>query len=133
MKLGYRSSYLYDAVQKVVSGEIDIEQLASKSSSKVIKELLEIKGVGNKVANCVVLFGFGRSDAFPVDRWIKKVILDYFYEDYIAFLEEYKLKNKEENMELFGKTFFGEHAGIVQQYMFEYIRNPKNRKDEEKI
>ena len=69
-----------------------------------LEELKKIKGVGDKVANCVLLFGFGYYEAFPIDVWVKRVINKYYGED-------------------FDPTTLGEFAGIAQQYLFYYERN----------
>ena len=97
--VGYRAEYIIDAAQKVLSGEISISECEKLSDEDLFLKLCEIKGVGEKVANCIMLFGFGRTSRAPVDVWIKRVIDEAFN----------------------GKNPFpdyGDVAGIVQQYMF---------------
>ena len=104
-KTGFRAKYLYDAAQKLVSGEIDKGVLGSlDSTAEGVEYLCGIKGVGPKVASCILLFSCGRLDAFPVDVWIKKAMTRYFSEGD------------------FTPEIFGEYAGIAQQYLFYYER-----------
>lgn len=89
--------------KKMVNGDIDIDFLRTSSTDEGIKHLCSVKGIGPKVANCALLFGFEKLDAFPVDVWIKKVIEKYFPSD-------------------FDYTCLGQYAGIAQQYLFYYER-----------
>ena len=104
MKLGFRAPYIHDAATKVASGEIDLEAVASASTTAQAAEMLmKIKGVGPKVAACTLLFGFDRTDAFPVDVWVKRVIEKYFPAPFDA-------------------SSLGAYAGLAQQYLFYYER-----------
>jgi N-glycosylase/DNA lyase len=102
--LGYRDVYLIDAAYTVFNKEIDLESLKYVSSEQSLKELIKFKGVGSKVANCVNLFSLQHIDSFPIDVWIQRVI-DVYYNGHIDIIP------------------YKEVAGIVQQYMFYYIRN----------
>jgi N-glycosylase/DNA lyase len=86
-----------------VSGEIDLENILKLSTSDAQTELLRIKGVGPKVAACALLFGFDKTDAFPIDVWVKRVFAKYYPNG-------------------FDICSFGENAGIAQQYLFYYER-----------
>ena len=108
IRAGFRVKYLLDAAEKTVSGEIDPERIRALPHEEALAALKGIKGVGDKVANCVLLFGYGFMDAFPVDVWVKKVIAGCYGED-------------------FTPKRFGEYAGIAQQYLFCYERNFKSR------
>lgn len=103
IKSGFRAKYIVDAAEKVLSGEVSIERIAKSDYSDALDELKLIKGVGDKVANCVLLFGFGFYEAFPIDVWVKRVIGKYYGETFDA-------------------TSFGKYAGIAQQYLFHYER-----------
>lgn len=74
LKMGYRDEYIIDAAKKVVSGEIDFDRIYSEPIEYGRQELLKIKGVGVKVAECTLLFGFHKTEAFPIDTWIKKIM-----------------------------------------------------------
>ena len=102
---GFRYSYILDAAEKVASGEIDLDDIREHESySHTVESLKRIKGVGDKVASCVALFGFANLEAFPIDVWMKRAIDTYFDGklDYISL---------------------GKYAGVAQQYIFHYIRN----------
>ena len=104
-KPGFRFSYILDAAKKVTSGEVDLDEIKKKGSYEyTLEELKNIKGVGDKVASCTALFGFGNLEAFPIDVWMKRAIDTYF---------DGKLDH----------TALGPYAGIAQQYIFHYIRN----------
>jgi N-glycosylase/DNA lyase len=106
--LGYRVPYIIDAAKKVCSGEIDINILCSLNNEALMHTLKSIHGVGDKVANCVMLFGFGRLGCVPVDVWISRTIE-----------REYCGKNP--------FAVYGDHGGVLQQYIFYYMINKKGR------
>lgn len=102
-KTGFRAKYIYDAAKKVATGETELEKLDLLPTEQATTELMKIKGVGPKVAACVLLFGYGKKDAFPIDVWVKKVLAKYFDEN-------------------FSPSHFGEYSGVAQQYLFYYER-----------
>jgi len=104
--LAYRKDYIKNALEKILGGEIDLTALKNFSDEELIEELKKIKGVGDKVANCVALFAYHRVNRAPVDVWIKRAIDEDFHGENI--------------FELFGKN-----AGILQQYIFYYKRSNK--------
>lgn len=107
-KLGYRAPYVFDAVGQVCSGRLDLGLLASVSDKDVVDRLMQVKGVGIKVANCVALFAYHRIGRAPVDAWIGKIIE-----------KEYEGENP------FNK--YGKVAGVMQQYMFYYALSHKSQ------
>ncbi|NLK97700.1 MAG: N-glycosylase [Epulopiscium sp.] len=111
-KAGFRAPYIVDACQKVKHKEVELEKLADLPYEEAKKELLKIKGVGSKIADCVLLFGIGHEEAFPVDVWVKRV-MEYFYFDKDTSPNE---------IQAFAKEYFGNLAGISQQYLFYYAR-----------
>lgn len=102
-KTGFRAKYIYDAARRVASGECDLGAIYNMPTQDAIEYLKRIKGVGLKVASCALLFGFNKTDAFPVDVWVKRIIDEY----YNGSLDIPSL---------------GAYAGIAQQYLFYYIR-----------
>ncbi len=112
--LGYRAEYIKEASEKILSGEIDFSAMQELSTEELRKQLLKIKGVGDKVANCVTLFGFSRGDSFPVDTWIEKI----YREDFNGTLTD-RTKISRYFLDL-----FGENSGYVQQYLF-YAKREK--------
>ncbi len=111
-KCGFRAPYIRDAVDKVYAGEITESILKTMSVDEARNKLMEIKGVGEKVANCTLLFGLGFNNVFPVDVWMKRIMENmYFGED-----------TKKEIIEKFALKKYGEYAGYAQQYLFFYGR-----------
>ncbi len=102
LRAGFRAKYIIDAAQKVNSGEVDLEKIALLPDDEAREELKKIKGVGDKVADCVLLFGLHRLSAVPKDVWIKRVIACCYPDGFPACV--------------------GEYAGIAQQYLFDYAR-----------
>lgn len=102
LRAGFRNRYLIDAAQKVAGGEVQLEKCRTADYEDARRELMKITGVGVKVADCTLLFGLHRIEAFPVDVWMKRAMERLFP----------------------GMTpdDFGEYAGIAQQYIFHYSR-----------
>lgn len=114
-KAGFRAPYLVNACMAVAEGKITKDKLSILSKEEALESLLSIKGVGEKIANCVLLFGLSRSDFFPVDVWIKRVMENlYFHQE-----------TKKEVIKDFAKEHFGEYSGFAQQYLFYYARDNK--------
>ena len=103
IKTGFRAKYIYDAACKAANGELDFSLVSSSSPDEAAETLCKIKGVGPKVAACALLFGFGKTEAFPIDVWIKRVLAKY-YPDGLDI------------------SALGKYAGIAQQYLFYYER-----------
>lgn len=102
LKTGFRARYIYDASCKVASGEIDLLDVYNEPDfEKALSTLMRVKGIGNKVASCALLFGFNKTEAFPIDVWIKRALQKYFPNGI--------------DLKLLGKS-----AGIAQQYLFYY-------------
>lgn len=105
LRSGFRAKYLVDAVSKVLGGEIDLDAVRTLPLDEARNTLMTIKGVGPKVADCALLFGFYRVDAFPKDVWVKRVMSQWYPNG---------LPECTKGLE-----------GIAQQYLFHYIRSLK--------
>ncbi len=103
IRSGFRAKYIIDAAQKIASGEVDIEQVKTLPFDEAKAQLLKIKGVGEKVAQCTLLYGFGRVEAFPRDVWVNRIVAE-LYPDGLPEC----IRNTE---------------GIAQQYLFHWRRN----------
>ncbi len=112
LKAGYRAEYIVDAVEKVLSGEVDLNSIKELSYADAKKELMKIKGVGPKVADCVLLFSGKKSEAFPVDVWVKRTMRTLYMDE--------KATNRQ--IEEKAAQLFGKYAGFAQQYLFYYAR-----------
>ncbi|NYB52676.1 MAG: DNA lyase [Methanobacteriaceae archaeon] len=110
--VGYRAKYIIKA-SEMVQSDIDLQKLAKMKYEKAFDTILELPGVGPKVADCILLYGFGMGEAFPVDVWIKRII------EHLYFSKE---ELKPEIVREFGRESFGDFAGYVQLYLFHYAR-----------
>ena len=102
LRAGFRNRYIIDSAKKVASGEVDLELCKTADYEAARAELMKITGVGVKVADCTLLFGMHRVEAFPVDVWMKRAMEKLFPG--------------------MSANDFGEYAGIAQQYIFHYSR-----------
>ena len=102
LRAGFRNRYIIDSAKKVASHEVDLELCKTADYDTARAELMKITGVGVKVADCTLLFGMHRVEAFPVDVWMKRA-MEKLFPDMTA-------------------NDFGEYAGIAQQYIFHYSR-----------
>ena len=116
LKTGFRAKYIMDAVEKIINGDISRQKLDKMSLEEARNTLMTIKGVGPKVADCVLLFSLERSEVFPKDVWIKRV-MEYFY-----FNGE---DTKKEEIQKKADALYGNMQGFAQQYLFNYARTLK--------
>ncbi len=114
--LGYRAEYVLGLAKQLLN--FDLDSLDKLPTYKLKQELLKIKGIGQKVCDCVALFGFHRSDSFPVDTWIEKVYKENF---------NGKLNDRKKITDWFLDTF-KENSGYFQQYLFYYKRSKEREK-----
>lgn len=113
--LGFRDIRVYETVGKTLRNEIDLNKLEKEESIETLREkLLEIPGVGPKVADCVMLFALKKYEAFPVDVWVRRVISELYFDN-----QEQKPKKIQE----FAKKQYGNLAGLAQQYLFYWRRD----------
>lgn len=120
LKLGYRAKYIYQTCQDAVCGKLDLNQLVSLPYKEALNYLMQFFGIGEKVANCICLFGLHHVDAFPVDTWIKKILMKYYWKD------EYNKLPKNHLFPTMVDENFSSYcgcAGIMQQYIFFYERS----------
>jgi N-glycosylase/DNA lyase len=112
-KMGFRAPYLLETARIIDAGNLDLESLRSLPTSAARETLCELPGVGEKIANCVLLFAYGFQDAFPVDVWVQKAIRQLYFP---------KRKPSAKRLKNFVQTHFGPNAGYAQQYLFHYMR-----------
>lgn len=113
--LGFRDVRVYETVQKTLRKEIDLEQLEKEKDAETLRnKLLEIPGVGPKVADCIMLFSLKKYEVFPVDVWVRRVISELYFEN---------VEQKPQIIQKFAKEQYGNLAGLAQQYLFYWRRD----------
>src|SRR5688572_11415460 len=120
-KMGFRAPNLLATAKMVAAGEIDLARLADQDCETARTALVQLPGVGEKIANCVLLFAYGFQDAFPVDVWVRKALLHLYFP---------RRRPSGQRLERFIRTYFGPNSGYAQQYLFHYMRTqmPRTRK-----
>ncbi len=112
-KMGFRAPYLLEAARSIVSGKLDLERLSRVSVADARNELMQLHGVGRKIADCVLLFAYDFPTAFPVDVWVMKALRQLYFS---------KRRPSAKRLQRFSETHFGPNAGYAQQYLFHYMR-----------
>lgn len=108
LKVGYRDEYILQASRAVADGLLDRKHMQSCTYEEALKALKQIHGIGEKVANCICLYGLHHIEVFPIDVWIKRILEEVYQNEFDLLLYEGQ-------------------AGIIQQYMFYYMRNMKEK------
>lgn len=106
IRAGFRSKYIIDAARKVTGGEVDFKAIDENEIDFGREELIKIKGVGKKVAECTLLYGFGKFEAFPEDVWVKRIMAEMYPDGMPECTRGYE--------------------GIAQQYLFHWRRNSES-------
>ena len=109
---GFRAKRLVDTIGKIKDGFL--ESTENLSDEQLYEKLIQLDGVGPKVANCIMLFGYNRLDSFPIDVWVKRVMHEVFFKD-----EEEKDVTNDRIMNIVKDI---KNRGIMQQYLFYWRR-----------
>ena len=113
-RLGFRAANLLAAARMVATGKISLARLDKLSSDEIRTILCRFPGVGDKIANCVLLFAFGRLEVMPIDVWIARVLREKYFPR--------KPKTRPAELAAFCRQYFGPYAGYAQQYLFHHWR-----------
>jgi N-glycosylase/DNA lyase len=114
-KGGFRCKYIVNSSRMVREGEVNLNTIKDMPTDMARSELTKFQGVGNKVADCTLLFSGTKRDVFPIDVWIKRVMEELYFKREASFKE----------IQEFAADYFGEHTGIAQQYLFYYAREKR--------
>lgn len=118
-RLGFRAKNLLGAARMIATGEFDLERLRTLNDEETRRELCRLPGVGEKVANCAMLFGYSRLEAFPIDVWIERVLRETYFKR--------KRKITVKMLREFSASHFGAYGGYAQQYLFHHARTTRPR------
>lgn len=113
-KLGFRAKNLIGSARMIADGQIDLERISTMDDAEALAELCKLPGVGEKVANCVLLFAYGRLKAFPIDVWIERVLREIYFKG--------RRKVTAKRLKRFSREYFGPYGGYAQQYLFHHAR-----------
>jgi N-glycosylase/DNA lyase len=112
-KMGFRAPSLLNAARQIADGSFNLEKIRTLDYAAARAELMTLRGVGGKIADCVLLFAYGFDSAFPVDVWIERALRELYFPRRHA---------SGQRLKQFAATHFGPHAGYAQQYLFHYMR-----------
>lgn len=110
-KVGFRDRYLVDIISDIVENRLNVNYIFEMNSEDSLRYLMSFRGIGMKVASCILLFAYGKYDVYPIDTWVKKY-MDVNY----GIKDERKIKD-------FCKEKYGKYSGLAIQYMFNGMRN----------
>jgi len=110
-KVGFRDKYLYEIVKSINENKLNLQSIYDMNSVDSLNYLMTFKGIGTKVASCILLFAYQKFDVYPIDTWVKKFMKD-----------DYNIEG-ENNIRKFTLDTFQEYSGLAIQYMFNYKRN----------
>lgn len=114
-KVGFRDKRIYQTIKMILDEKIDLSSFETLDTNSLREELLKFSGVGNKVADCIMLFSYKRKEVFPVDVWIKRVMEELFIHKQMPV----------KKISSYANEIFKENAGLAQQYLFYYGREEK--------
>lgn len=112
-KVGFRDKYICGILKSINEKDLDLDSIYNMDSEKSLNYLMSFKGIGNKVASCILLFAYQKFDVYPIDTWVKKFMK-----------EDYNIEG-EKNIKEFTLNTYNEYSGLAIQYMFNYKRNNK--------
>ena len=115
--MGFRAPYIAAAARAVAGGQLDLARLHALPTAEARAALMGLHGVGRKIADCVLLFAYGKQDAFPVDVWVRRALTELYFP---------RRRPSARRLEHFANTHFGPNAGYAQQYLFHYVRVKKS-------
>lgn len=116
IRAGFRDKYILGAARAVCEVTIDLDKVCLMSTADAKAELMKLNGVGNKVSDCILLFGLGKCDSFPVDVWIKRIMEHCYFEG---------SEQTVPTISAYAAEHFGELGGFAQQYLFFWARENK--------
>ena len=132
--IGYRAKTIKSLTEKIISGTLNTEELSQCKYDEAKEKLLSIYGIGNKLADCILLFSLEKTEAFPIDVWIARSIHSYYRsllnpEGFKLDFKSTKLNpNKYNLLSKIMRQHFGKYAGYAQQYLYYHMRCSANKK-----
>jgi N-glycosylase/DNA lyase len=131
---GFRAKTIKSIAERIVDGSINIDELRKYGYSEAKELLLSIGGIGNKIADCILLFSLEKTEAFPIDIWIARSLYAYYrslFSEQTSKLTFKSAKLTVNQYNLLSKIMqehFGKYAGYAQQYLYYHMRHQANKK-----
>jgi len=126
--LGYRAKYVKETSKRIFENTFELNSLKQLPIEQAKTALCTLPGVGPKVADCILLFSLEKLEAFPIDRWVERVILNHYTQQIPTELAQ-KLAttaslndSQYKKLNAFGRQYFGQYAGYAQEYLYHYER-----------
>ena len=113
--LGYRAKFLHQTACRIADGAFDLEHVATLDDDAACAKLCELPGVGPKIAQCSLLFGFERLAMFPIDVWIERMLRELYFRNEVEQIKVGHLRD-------FAREYFGPYRGYAQQWLFHHGR-----------
>lgn len=126
--LGYRARAIKAAARAITSGALNLEQMKKVSYDEAKAELLKIYGIGNKIADCILLFSLEKLDAFPIDVWIARALAGHYSWLAGKKMSEKLTEKQYEGVSEAAREYFGKYAGYAQQYLYYHMRQDAGKK-----
>ena len=121
--LGFRARYILETSKMIKDQTINLNALNRLTYDAAKRQLLNLAGVGPKVADCVLLFSADQLEAFPVDVWMRRTISEHYGKHFRKDVREGNISSRSyEQVNRFGREYFGEFAGYAQEYLYHYYR-----------
>ena len=114
--VGFRDKYIRNALDKIKENPNFLEDIEAFSTEEALERLTSVKGIGTKVASCILLFAYGKLDTFPVDTWVRHFVS-----------ENFDVKDNIKDISNYMKDVFGEYSGLAIQYFFHIGRNMREK------
>ena len=126
--LGYRTKAIKAVAHAITSGRLDFDLLKKTSYYESKEELLQVYGIGNKIADCVLLFSLEKLDAFPIDVWIARALATHYSWLYKSKFHDKIVPHQYEQLSDDARRYFGKYAGYAQQYLYYHTRQVAGKK-----
>ena len=130
--LGYRATYVQNTMKAILNQEIDMKMIENTDYTQSKQEIMKLSGVGEKIADCILLFAFDKLEAFPIDTWIIKILQEYLNK-MLVFSPDTKINDKisPTQYKVVSKKIrdhYGKYSGYAQQFLYYNIREQNGRK-----
>lgn len=126
--LGFRAKAVSAAAKKIVSGDLDLDFLKSRPYDEAKKELMQLYGIGNKIADCILLFSLEKINSFPIDVWIARALSKHYSWMYGIKFSEKITVNQYTKISEKTRDYFGSYCGYAQQYLYFHMRQSAGKK-----